>query len=292
MVESMTGFGRGVHTTDEGVTVVEVRSVNNRFLDVSVRGVRESGLVETRMREGFRKHLERGKVSVSVVTERHGAGRPAANMDRAEAYLVALGELKEKLGLAGDVDLSLLAGFRDVLNDSGSEEDEDEEAAWSRIQPAFAEALSGLVDMRAREGEALATDISDRLKMLAGSLSRVTERAPERTRSYMERLRERMAELLGEREIAEERLLQEVALYADRIDISEECTRLNSHLEQAEEVIKGSGAGGRALNFLLQEMHREVNTIGSKANDPEINYLVVGMKEELEKIREQVQNIE
>ncbi|MFO7767926.1 MAG: YicC/YloC family endoribonuclease, partial [bacterium] len=217
-------------------------------------------------------------------------GVPRADLERARAYAGALRTLADELGLSGEVDLGLVAGFRDVIRPLAAELDPDE--AWDTIRPAFQQALDGFLAMRRKEGEALARDVEERLKATEEALGSIRERAPGRIPAYAERLKERIDELLDRVPVDEDRLAQEIAVYADRIDISEECTRLESHLEQARSLMEGDEPSGRSLNFLLQEMHREINTIGSKANDGEINHRVVGMKEELEKIREQVQNIE
>ena len=291
MVQSMTGFGRGTCIGATGTAaVVEIRSVNNRFLDVSVKGGREAVLLETRIRERLRDHLQRGKVTVSVAVQRPQADLPAPDMERAAAYLQALQSLKEGLELEGEPDLAMMAGFREILTERTT--DADEEALWSDTAPAVDQAIEAIVEMRRREGAALASDLGARLDGIEEKLSGIEERAPERAVEYLARMKERLRDLLEGLELDRDRLNLELSLYADRIDISEECTRLRSHLGQARETMEADEPAGRRLNFLLQEMHREVNTLGSKANDAEIGYLVVGIKEELEKIREQVQNIE
>jgi uncharacterized protein (TIGR00255 family) len=287
----MTGFGRGTCTSADGaVAVVEIRSVNNRFLDVSVKGGREAVLVEPLIRERLRTRLERGKVSVSVAMQRPGEELPEPDLGRAAAYLQALRSLKAELGLDGEPDLAMMAGFRDVLMERAV--DADEGALWGEIAPAVDQALEAVVEMRRREGEALSADLTARVEAIEEKLGGVEERAPERAAEYLARMKERLRDLLEGVDLDHDRMNLELSLYADRIDISEECTRLHSHIDQAREAIDAAEPAGRRLNFLLQEMHREVNTLGSKANDAQIGYLVVGMKEELEKIREQVQNIE
>ncbi len=290
MVYSMTGFGRGTSSTETGEVGVEIRSVNNRYLDVTVRGGSEVEEVEGPIREALREQLDRGKVTVTISVDGGTEGVPGADVERARAYTEALKTLAAELDLPGEPDLALVASFRDVIHPRSAEL--DPEAAWEAVRPAFQQALDGFLAMRRKEGEALARDVEERLKAIEGALDGIMERAPERISAFAQRLKERIAELLDRVPVDEDRLAQEIAVYADRIDISEECTRLESHLDQARALMKGDEASGRSLNFLLQEMHREINTIGSKANDGEINHRVVGMKEELEKIREQVQNIE
>jgi len=290
MVRSMTGFGRGTTSDSRVETVVEVHSVNNRFLDVAVRGGKEATLLESRIRDVVRRRVERGRITVTVTVHGVEEDEPQVDLERAEVYLKILHTLRERLDLPGEPDLALLAGFRDVIALNVTERDGEE--AWVCISPALEEALEALVTMRDTEGEMLAEDLLNRLRAVEECLGAVEELAPVRSQAYAERMKERIEEILTSTALDENRLYNEIALYADRIDISEECTRLHSHLNQARQIMEGPDSAGRQLNFLLQEMHREVNTVGSKANDQEISYLVVGMKEELEKIREQVQNIE
>lgn len=290
MVRSMTGFGRGTTSDSRVETVVEVHSVNNRFLDVAVRGGKEATLLESRIRDVVRRRVGRGRITVTVTVHGVEEDEPQVDLERAEVYLKMLHALQERLDLPGEPDLALLAGFRDVITLNVTERDGEE--AWVCISPALEEALEALVTMRDTEGEMLAEDLLNRLRAVEKCLGVVEELAPVRSQAYAERMKERIEEILTSTPLDDNRLYNEIALYADRIDISEECTRLHSHLNQARQIMEGPDSAGRQLNFLLQEMHREVNTVGSKANDQEISYLVVGMKEELEKIREQVQNIE
>jgi len=290
MVTSMTGFGRGTASDAAGEVTIEIQSVNNRFLDVTLRGGREATLLEGRIRESLRERLERGKITVTLTIQSAGEGEPEPDTTRARAYLDALRQIQVELDLPGEVDIGLLTGFRDIIGARPAEE--SEEGLWGRLEPAFAEAIEQFIAMRRREGEAMAADLRERFDLLVRSLQAIEDRAPGRSAAYADKLKARIAELLDGAVPDSERLYHEVALYADRIDISEECTRLRSHFEQAREIMDGPGAAGRQLNFLLQEIHREVNTLGSKANDNEISHRVVAMKEELERIREQVQNIE
>ena len=290
MVRSMTGFGRGTASDNRFDTVVEIHSVNNRFLDIVVRGGREVMQLEQRIKEYLRQQLERGRIVVSVDVEGARQGEPAVDLEKANAYLKILNTLKERLDLSGEPDLALLSGFRDVISSSAAEEVGEE--SWETIQPALEEAVLALIVMRQREGATLEEDLGTRLDAIENELAEIEKLAPERSKVYAERLRNRVEEVLEGTAIDENRLYNEIALYTDRIDISEECTRLRSHLSQVRQIMDGEDSAGRQLNFLLQEMHREVNTIGSKSNEHEISHIVVSMKEELEKIREQVQNIE
>ncbi len=290
MVRSMTGFGRGTASDTRFDTVVEIHSVNSRFLDIVVRGGRDVMQLEQRIREYLRQHLERGRIVVSVDVEGAREGEPVVDIEKANAYLEILNTLKERFDLSGEPDLALLSGFRDVISSSAAEGAGEE--LWDTIQPALEEAVQALMVMRQREGTALEEDMGARLEAIENELAEIEKLAPERSKVYAERLRNRVEEVLEGTAIDENRLYNEIALYADRIDISEECTRLRSHLDQARRIMGGKDPAGRQLNFLLQEMHREVNTVGSKSNEHEISHIVVRMKEELERIREQVQNIE
>ncbi len=290
MVRSMTGFGRGTASDTRFEMVIEIHSVNNRFLDIVVRGGREVMQLEQRIREYLRQHLERGRIVVSLGVEGTREGQPVVDIQKANAYLDILNDLKERFDLSGEPDLALLSGFRDVISSNAAEEVGEE--LWDTIQSALEDAVQALMVMRQREGAALEEDLVARLDAIENELAEIEALAPERSKGYAKRLRNRVEEVLEGTEIDENRLYNEIALYTDRIDISEECTRLRSHINQARQIISGEDPAGRQLNFLLQEMHREVNTIGSKSNEHEISHIVVCMKEELEKIREQVQNIE
>lgn len=290
MVRSMTGFGRGTASDTRFEMVVEIHSVNNRFLDIVIRGGREVMQQERRIKEYLRQHLERGRIVVSLDVEGTREGEPVVDIEKANAYLDILNALKERFNLSGEPDLALLSGFRDVISSNTAEEVGEE--LWDTIQPALEDAVQALMVMRQMEGAALEEDMVARLEAIENELSEIEELAPERSKVYARRLRDRVEEVLEGTEIDENRMYNEIALYTDRIDISEECTRLRSHLNQARQIMSGEDPAGRQLNFLLQEMHREVNTLGSKSNEHEISHIVVCMKEELEKIREQVQNIE
>jgi uncharacterized protein (TIGR00255 family) len=290
MVTSMTGFGRASAPGPRGAVTVEVRTVNNRFLDLTVRGSNQVPLQEERIRERVRSRMERGKVTVAVSVEGNAEETPQPDLERARSYRDALRVLGEELRLAGEPDLGMIASFRDIF--VGQAQPPDEEAEWAAVEVALETALEACWSMRRREGEALALDLTERIGRVAAGLAEIERLAPDRLRAYADRLRGRITELVAGPPPDQERLEQELVLYADRIDVSEECTRLRSHLAQFREAMEGEAPAGRTLNFLLQEMHREVNTIGSKANDAEITRTVVALKEELEKIREQVQNIE
>lgn len=293
MLRSMTGFGQA-DAEDGGHRIsVEIRSVNHRYLDVVFRTPRELQALEGRLREAVQERMERGRVSVVVDWAPNGGDSAIAiRLDESlsDAYFQALQRLRERHGLTGEIEIGTMAALPDLFRPR--EEAADLETLWSTVRQATARALDDLVRMREEEGVRLAEDLRLRIEVVRASLARIRERLPERLRETTSSLRERLARLLGDREFPEERLAAEVALLADRLDCTEECVRFEIHLDQFLRYLTDQSAVGRRLNFLLQEMGREANTLGSKANDAGIAQEVVTIKEELEKIREQVQNIE
>ncbi|MDR7399444.1 MAG: YicC/YloC family endoribonuclease [Armatimonadota bacterium] len=296
MVRSMTGYGAAEPSADGGRWWVEVRSTNHRFLEVVVRLPRELGALEDRVRAAVAERVRRGRVEV-LVREDSGLRPREAVVDTelARRYADALERLRRELGLAEPVTLGALLALPEVVR--LEEARPDPEATWEALHPVLQRALERLVDMRTKEGGRLAADLRERLARLESWVERVAQRAEELPRAYAQRLRQRVAELLRSLEVDqppdEARLALEVAAFADRCDVREELVRLRSHLEEARALLEGpDGSVGRKLEFLLQEMQREVNTVGSKAADLEVTRAVVEMKSELEAIREQVQNVE
>ncbi|MDR7593613.1 MAG: YicC/YloC family endoribonuclease [Armatimonadota bacterium] len=292
----MTGYGAAEPSADGGRWWVEVRSTNHRFLEVVVRLPRELGALEDRVRAAVAERVRRGRVEV-LVREDSGLRPREAVVDTelARRYADALERLRRELGLAEPVTLGALLALPEVVR--LEEARPDPEATWEALHPVLQRALERLVDMRTKEGGRLAADLRDRLARLESWVERVAQRAEELPRAYAQRLRQRVAELLRSLEVDqppdEARLALEVAAFADRCDVREELVRLRSHLEEARALLEGpDGSVGRKLEFLLQEMQREVNTVGSKAADLEVTRAVVEMKSELEAIREQVQNVE
>ena len=291
MVRSMTGFGRGSAQSEDYRLAVEVRSVNHRFLDIAVRLPREYAALEERIRRAVARHIERGRVDLTVRVDRLTSPVRTVRVDTglAQAYYEALKELRKHLRLPGSIDIDLLIDFPDVLRVEQAEE--DLEALWSLLEPALATALAELVAMREAEGGELARDLVRRARAVEERVDAIAARAPEVLKEYHRRLLARLQEW-GHGGLDPERVAAEVALMAERSDIAEECVRLRSHCRQFRASLAEGGAVGRRLDFLLQEMHREVTTIGAKAGDLAISTLVVDIKTELEKMREQVQNIE
>ncbi|HEY5564821.1 MAG TPA: YicC/YloC family endoribonuclease [Rhodothermia bacterium] len=292
MVESMTGFGRGEAVHDGLFAEVEVRSVNNRFCEVSVRLPRHLATYEYEIQQIVRQTVGRGKVNVHVRVDNEESAGSGLRLEPelAKSYQKLLEDLRETTGIDGDILLEHLLHFTDLFVQDN--EDEDESSSWKVVQEALTLALEDFRSMRQREGESLADDLRQRLELMSGALGDIEKRAPERIEEAAVRLKARVASLIEDEKVDETRLATEIAMLADRFDITEECVRLRSHIAVFREALDGAESPGRKLNFLTQEIHREVNTIGSKANDFSISNQSVILKEELERIREQVQNIQ
>jgi uncharacterized protein (TIGR00255 family) len=292
MIRSMTGFGQKHAPWQDGAVTVEVRSVNHRFLEVACRLPRTLHALEEPFKKAVQQRCTRGRVDMTVSVQ-GGKGRGGViNLDQAMAkqYHHALRRLKTSLKLPGSIDVALIAGLRDVLTVS-DQPPEDPQLA-KLVHQLAEEALDQMHAMRQREGTALAKDMHGRIQTLKDHRLAVTGRAPVLLQEGFERMKQRIEKLLGGEAPDVPRLHQELAMYADRGDITEEIVRLDSHMLQFEEHLKRAESVGKTLEFLLQEMGREVNTIGSKANDAVIAGHVVKMKAELERVREQVQNVE
>ena len=292
MIRSMTGYGKKDVASDNAGVTVEIRSVNHRFLEVAVRVPRSLAQLEDPIRKAVQQRCLRGRVDVSVSVHAAGGSLKTVQIDQALAkqYHGALKKLQKSFGLKGTIDISLLAGFRDIV--SITDEPVDTEHLGKTVLRALGVALTDLEKMRKREGDALAKDLISHLDAIRTAKSTVAERAPELAANAFGRMKGRIEALLQAEIPDPARLQQELALYADRSDISEELVRLESHMLQFDQTLRSKESVGKTLEFLLQEMGREVNTIGSKANDADIAALVVRMKAELEKLREQVQNVE
>ncbi len=290
MISSMTGFGRGEGELEGLRFLVEIRSVNHRYRDIIFRMPREYNPLEEKMKQLISRQASRGRleVSVSVRETSEREKKVEVNLPLARGYYRALNELKGKLQLEEDITLQLLTGFQDVL----LVEKEDVLRYWPALEGALSTALQDLVYMRRQEGENLAQDLLSRMDKIKEILEQIKERAPQVVEGYRLRLQERLKDLCPDLEIEESRLLTECTLFAERSDIHEEIVRMSSHLEAFRRTLKQGGAVGRKMDFLVQELNRETNTIGSKANDYQLSHRVVDIKSELEKIREQVQNIE
>lgn len=292
MIRSMTGYGAG-ESDEAGVrTSVEVRSVNGRFCDISVKTPRALSSLEGRVREYIQAHVKRGNISVSIRRDGETAEASSLTVDieSGRRYYEGLKQLQSALDLPGEITIGMIAAYPSLLKMES--EAIDLEQGWALVEPALAEAIKALNTMKEREGGQLEQDMRGRVDQIQTGLEKIETRAPQRVAQVKQRLHDRLAEWIEEEHIDPQRLAMEVTLYADRSDITEECVRLQTHCEAFIEALHADDSAGRRLNFLLQEMNREINTIGSKSNDAEISHQVITLKEELEKIREQVQNIE
>ena len=296
MVKSMTGYGRGIYSDEQRSITVEIKAVNHRYCDISVKMPRRYSFAEEKIKAAAKEVLMRGKIEIGVSIDNFGKSETDVNLnlDAAKRYDDALTELGQNFNLSGDgqISLSLLAGMTDVLTTVPAAEDEEEFVR--ELMTALGEALTGISEMRAVEGEKLAADLLKRAAIMENTKNAIAERAPKIEVEYKERLHTRINELLdGSVEISEERLALEAAVFADKSNITEELVRLGSHIDQLRSFINSEEeAVGKKIDFLVQEMNREANTIGSKANDMEITSRMLELKAEIEKIREQVQNIE
>ncbi|MBE6918183.1 MAG: YicC family protein [Ruminococcaceae bacterium] len=292
MVKSMTGYGRARETLNGRDITVEVRSVNNRYLDCTVKMPRTYVFAEDAIKSRVQKAISRGKVDVYVTIDTTAADVSvvAVNEPLARSYYEALMKLKETFSLEGEITPMALAKFPDVLAVTRAEEDLETVAA--DICAVLEQALQAYNEMRAVEGERLAADISGRVATIESVVSKVEERSPQTVAEYRARLTNKMTEVLQSTTIDESRILTEAAIFADKIAVDEETVRLRSHIAQLRAMLQSDQPVGRKLDFLIQEVNRECNTIGSKCNDLTIAQDVVNMKAEVEKIREQVQNIE
>ena len=292
MVKSMTGYGRARETLNGRDITVELRSVNNRYLDCTVKMPRTYVFAEDAIKSRVQKAISRGKVDVFVTIDTTAADVSvvAVNEPLARSYYEALKSLKDTFALEGDITPMALAKFPDVLTVTRAEE--DLEAVAADICTVLDKALEAYNEMRAVEGQRLAEDISGRVSTIESVVTKVEERSPQTVAEYRARLTAKMNEVLQSTTIDESRILTEAAIFSDKIAVDEETVRLRSHIAQLRTMLESDQPVGRKLDFLIQEVNRECNTIGSKCNDLTIAQDVVNMKAEVEKIREQVQNIE
>ena len=292
MVKSMTGYGRGEDVRGGRTITVELRSVNNRYLDCTVKLPRAYVFAEEAIKSRVQKRVARGKVDVFVTIGQSETGDVSISVNQpvAEGYYRALCRLRDTYGLQDDISVGLLARFPDVLLVEKTQE--DLQAVAEDICAVLDLALDDFEAMRAREGERLCRDVQERAAAIAALTARVEERAPGIVADYRARLSAKMAEILQNTQLDEGRILTEAAIFADKVAVDEETVRLRSHLSQLEQMLAQEGPVGRKLDFLIQEFNREANTIGSKCSDIETARYVVDIKAEIEKIREQIQNIE
>ena len=292
MLSSMTGYGRSVKQFGSKTVSVEIKSVNHRFLECAVHTPRGMSYLEEKVKTAVSKAISRGKTEVYVNIE-NVEGEPTEvsfNRQYLSGYLKAINEISKEYRLKNDIKLSDIALNREVFTLRKPEEDADEITAM--VNETLAEALDMFKDSRIKEGEALKNDILSRLSEISANVKIVEARSPETVKEYREKLLARIKEVLGDTTVEESRILTEAAIYADKITVAEETTRLNTHISNFTDLLGGSSPIGKKLDFYMQEMNREINTIGSKCNDVSIAKTVVEVKNELENIREQIQNIE
>ena len=295
MIRSMTGFGRGEYSDGKRNVICEIRTVNHRYADISVKMPKRYSFAEEKIKALIKKRVRRGKVEVSIIVENLTEGDITIRLNSpvAQQYIENLKELKERYGLTGEIDLKLVSSMPDVLKAIPDVEDEEEVTAV--ICESVKAAVSRLDEMRTTEGAKLAEDLLMRGELIREIVKKIEKRAPLVAEEYREKLEARIRELVEDKvDIPADRILVEAAVFADKANITEELVRLDSHMIQLKAFLTESGEGtvGKKLDFLVQEMNREANTIGSKANDLEITSLMLETKSEIEKIREQVQNIE
>jgi uncharacterized protein (TIGR00255 family) len=293
MVSSMTGYGRGESNDESRSFLIEIKSVNHRYNDIIIRMPKKLSAFEERIRKLIKDSVKRGRVEVYITLDEAKDDdiiiKP--NLNIMQQYYNSLVEIKDNLQLKDDIKLSHLIGFQDIFNIENKEAQED--VIWESLSIALNQAISSLVAMRKAEGEKLAEDIRLRRKKIREKVKEIELRIPIIIKEYRDKLFERIRELTEDTvEIDEDRIALEVSIYADKSNITEEIVRLYSHIDQLDIILNESGAIGRKLDFLIQEMNREINTIGSKSSDINISRIVIEIKSELEKIREQVQNIE
>lgn len=294
MIKSMTGFGRGECTDGNRNAIIEIRTVNHRYCDLSVRMSRKYSFAEEKIKSAVKETIKRGKVDISVIVEDLAEKDVTVRFNRgiASQYVENVRLLKEEFGLTGDISAEFIAGLPDVMKSMPDVDDEDEITAL--LVKAAREACINLDEMRCKEGGKLAEDLLMRGGLVREHLDKIREYAPKVVENYTMKLKERMSELLeNSAAIPEERILSEAAIFADKSNITEEIVRLDSHMIQLKDILSASSQPvGKKLDFLVQEMNREANTIGSKANSIDITQNVLDIKSEVEKIREQIQNIE
>jgi len=294
MIKSMTGYGKAEAVLAGRKFLIEMKSVNHRFLEISLRMPGMFLPLEGEIKKRIGEQFSRGRIEATLRVDGDGdaenEGRFTLNLPLVRNYHALLRRLKEELHLGDEITLAMMAGFRDAF--VPAEMVQDTATLWEGLSKILADAIRTLTEMREKEGESLKRDLTGRLDRIAGFLERIAGRAPQVVLDYQKRLTDRVRELTGGMVVDEARLLQEVAIMAEKSDITEEIVRFRSHIDQFTELLTGDDATGRKIDFLIQEMGREINTIGSKSGDAGISRSVIEIKSELAKLREQVQNIE
>ena len=292
MIKSMTGFGRCENANEKRKFTVELKSVNHRYLDVNIKMPKKLNFFESTIRNLLKDYIERGKVDVFITYEDYSEDNYSLkyNPTLAGEYLKHLKDMAEQFGLDNDIRVSTLSRYPEVL--VMEEQNIDEKELWAELESALRGACEQFVESRIREGENLKKDLCDKLDNMLGYVDFIEERSPIIMKDYRTRLEDKIHELLGDRQIDEGRIVTEVTIYADKICVDEETVRLRSHIQSVKDTLNKGGGCGRKLDFIAQEMNREANTILSKANSLEISDTGINLKTDIEKVREQIQNIE
>lgn len=292
MLKSMTGYGRQEALVSGKKILVEIRSVNQRFTDYNIKLPRHLVFMEDKVRNYASEWITRGKVDIYISVDSYDEADKNVTLNTvlAKNYVEVLHQLRDEFDLRDDISVMGVARFTDIFRTERKEEDED--AVWNNVKGVMKDAMESFAAMRSREGERIEKDLTERVEYMKTLAEKIDERSPQTVEEYRERLYSKIKEVLDDKEIDENRILTEVAIFADKVAVNEETVRLGSHFEEFYNIIKSGEPAGRKLDFLIQEINREVNTIGSKAQDIEIAKLVVTLKGEIEKLREQVQNIE
>ncbi len=291
MIKSMTGFGRVQKQVNGFNITVEMKSVNHRYFEFSVRTPRNCAFLEDKLKAYCQQRITRGKIEMYVSIEfPNGGSEVVINDEFAASYIAALKTLSKKYGIKNDIRVSTVAANNEVF--SVKRADIDEEAVTGAVMEVAGDTVDAFIAMRETEGERLKSDIEGRAEFILDKVAFIEKQSPETVKNYRERIEQKIRELLDSTQVDEQRLLTETAIFADKVAVAEETVRLRSHIKQMNEMLGSDDAVGRKLDFIVQEMNRETNTIGSKAQDVEITRCVVDIKAEIEKMREQVQNIE
>ncbi|MEN6463554.1 MAG: YicC/YloC family endoribonuclease [Syntrophaceae bacterium] len=294
MIKSMTGYGRAEAIINDKNVSIEIKSLNHRFLEIFVRLPGVFSPLEPEVKRKVTDRFARGRIEISIRRDAdqsaNSEGRLELNMPLIRNYYGMLSALKQEFQLKDEINLGLLLGIKDAV--TVAETEIDLAQVWGSLQAVLEEAMDNLENMRAQEGGIIGKDLQDRLGLLDSFLMRIKDKSPQVVSEYQKRLSERVKDLMGNFPVDDARLAQEVAIMAERSDITEEIVRFQSHLIQMDSIMRSNEAIGRKIDFLLQEMNREANTIGSKSPDAEISQIVVDIKTELSRLREQIQNIE
>lgn len=292
MFASMTGFGRFHEVTEKKEVLVEIRSVNHRYFEFSARVPRNYGYLEDKLKALLQSAISRGKVEINVSIYNNGKSDATVvvNKELASQYVTALRDISDELSLHDNLSLTSISRFSDIFSVKKEVEDEDE--IWSIIEPVVSNALKNFITMREIEGKRMQADVLSRLDTISQNIAEIEDYSPSILDKYKTRLIDKLHEVLENKDIDENRVLTEVAILSDKIAVDEETVRLKSHIKQFISLTNETEPVGRKLDFLIQEINREINTLGSKIQDISVTGIVVNLKSELEKIREQIQNIE